>query len=80
MTKSVRDLNECLSRKRADAGRRGGLSTVARHGVQHMQKIGRAGARVFWERYRFSPVGLNQFAVVHRETGEAVAFLDGRPF
>ena len=69
MNDDVRDLQESLSRKRAEAGRRGGLSTVARHGVQHMQKIGRAGARVFWARYRFSPVGLNQFAVVRRDTG-----------
>lgn len=80
MNDDVRDLQESLSRKRAEAGRRGGLSTVVRHGVQHMQKIGRAGARVFWARYRFSPVGLNQFAVVRRDTGQAVAFLDGRPF
>lgn len=80
MTKDVRDLHESLSRKRAAAGRRGGLSTVAKYGAEHMRAIGRAGARVFWERYRFSPVGTFQFAVVRRETNQVVAFLDGRPF
>lgn len=80
MTKDVRDLHESLSRKRAAAGRRGGLSTVAKYGAEHMRAIGRAGARVFWERYRFSPVGTSQFAVVHRESNQVVAFLDGRPF
>lgn len=80
MTKGVRDLHESLSRKRAAAGRRGGLSTVAKYGAEHMRAIGRAGARVFWERYRFSPVGTSQFAVVHRESNQVVAFLDGRPF
>ncbi len=80
MKNDVRKVNESLSRKRAEAGRRGGISTVARHGVEHMQKIGRAGARVFHDRYQLTPVGLAQFAVVHRMTGETVAFLDGRSF
>jgi len=69
-----------LSRKRSEAGRRGGLATLARHGADHFVKIGQKGARVFWERYRFSPVGLNQFAIVRRRDGVVVAFLDGRPF
>jgi hypothetical protein len=45
-----------------------------------MQKIGKKGARVFYERYKLEPAGTSDFAVVHRETGEVVAFLSGRPF
>lgn len=80
MRKIVRGLKESLSRKRAAAGRRGGCVTVARYGVEHMQKIGAKGAKVFHSRYRLTPVGTSQFAVVHRETGEVKSFLDGMPF
>lgn len=69
-----------LSRKRREAGSRGGKATLARHGVDHFVKIGQKGARVFWERYRFSPVGLNQFAIVRRRDSVVVAFLDGALF
>lgn len=80
MTKTVRDLKESLSRKRAAAGRRGGRATVARHGVEHMRSIGAKGAKVFHSRYKLEPVNQNDFAIVHRETGEVKNFLNGKPF
>jgi hypothetical protein len=71
---------QSLKRKRQEAGRRGGLATLARHGVDHFRRIGAEGARAFWKRYRFSPVGTSQFAIVRRDDQKVVAFLDGRPF
>jgi len=69
-----------LSKKRSDAGRRGGKQTLARHGVEHFRVIGAKGAKVFHLRYVLVPVGLSQFAIVNRETGKVTAFLDGKPF
>jgi hypothetical protein len=71
---------QSLKEKRREAGRRGGLATLARHGVDHFRRIGTKGARVFWKRYRFSPVGTSQFAIVRRDNNSIVAYLDGMPF
>ncbi len=60
------------------AGSKGGRVTVQRHGREHMQRIGRKGAATFWKLYRFTPTGLNDFAVIKRDTGEAIAFLSGK--
>lgn len=57
------------------AGRRGGLATLARHGRQHMQAIGRRGAQVFWRRYHLVPCDLADFAIVERETGKVINLL-----
>ena len=56
-----------------DSGRLGGLATVARHGREHMQRIGRRGAAVFWQRYTLRPVDIAAFAIVARATGRPVA-------
>lgn len=77
---TVRKTKESLIRKRREAGRRGGLATHAKHGSEHMRTIGAKGAKVFHSRYRLEPVMLNDFAIVHRETGEVRAFLSGLPF
>jgi hypothetical protein len=69
-----------LTRVRKEAGRRGGLATLARYGVDHFRVIGRKGARVFHSRYRLDPVGLDDFAIVNRETNEVKAFLSGAQF
>jgi hypothetical protein len=69
-----------LSKKRSDAGRRGGFATLKRYGVQHFKVIGAKGARVFHLRYKFEPVGQNDFAIVNRRTNEVKAFLSGMPF
>ena len=67
-----------LSEKRATAGRKGGKRTVKRHGKRFMKKIGKWGAHRMHSTYRLEPVALNDFALVHRETGEIKAYLSGR--
>lgn len=62
------------------AGSKGGRVTVARHGREHMQSIGRKGAATFWQRYTFTPAGLNDFAIRRRDNGETIAFLSGKPW
>ena len=80
MTDSAKGRNKSLSRKRAAAGRSGGLATLAKYGAAHMSAIGARGAKVFHSRYRLTPVGTSQFAIINRETNEVKAFLDGMPF
>jgi general stress protein YciG len=63
------------------AGQRGGLATVAKHGREHMQAIGKRGAAVTWQRYQLSPVGQSGWAMVDRETNEVktlINFIPGR--
>ncbi len=50
------------------AGQRGGLSTLARHGREHMREIGKRGASVTWSRYSLKPVNESQYAMVDRRT------------
>ena len=50
------------------AGQRGGLSTLARYGIAHYQKIGKRGASVTWTRYSLKPVNESQYAMVDRKT------------
>ena len=67
-----------LSQKRAIAGARGGKRTVKRHGKRWMKKIAELGAHTMHSKYRYEPVLLNDFALVERATGKAVALLSGR--
>jgi len=69
-----------MSNKKVSAGRRGGLATLARHGVEHFKKIGARGATVFHSRYKLVPVGQDDFAIVNRSTGEVKNFLSGSIF
>jgi hypothetical protein len=69
-----------LSKKRSEAGKRGGLATLRRCGQEYFKQLGRKGAKVFHLHYKLEPVGINDFAIVHRETGEVKAFLSGMPF
>jgi hypothetical protein len=69
-----------MQQKKAAAGRAGGLRTLEKYGVEHFKKIGAIGAKVFHRRYRLTPVGLDNFAIVNRETNEVKAFLNGVPF
>jgi len=69
-----------LSKQRSDAGRRGGMRTLEKYGADHFRRIGAIGAKVFHRRYRLTPVGLDNFAIVNRETNEVKAFLNGVPF
>ena len=68
-----------LSQKRAIAGAKGGRKTVRRYGKRYMKKLARWGAHRMHSLYRREPVLLNDFAIVERKTGKAVALLSGRP-
>jgi general stress protein YciG len=50
------------------AGRKGGLATLARHGPDHMRRIGQRGAVATWTRYYLAPVNESQYAMVDRKT------------
>ena len=63
--------------KKQQAGKRGGLATLARYGSEHMSAIGKRGAAVFWKRYKLEPTGLSDFAIVNRQTGAIKNFLSG---
>lgn len=47
----------------------GGKAVVKKYGGEYMREIGRRGAQTFHKRYALKPVGLNNFAIVNRETG-----------
>ena len=68
-----------LSEKRAAAGRKGGKRTVKRYGKRYMRRLGKWGAHVMHSTYQLVPVDLNDFALVHRETGQVKAYLSGKP-
>ncbi len=61
------------------AGALGGRATVARHGRQHMQEIGRRGATVTWSRYHLAPLGQSGWAMVNRQTNEVKTFINYIP-
>lgn len=71
-------MSDRLSQVRAIAGSKGGRSTVKRHGRQHMSRIGKRGAQSMHTTYRLEPVFLNDFAIVHRITGEVKNYLSGK--
>lgn len=73
------DPNLSLSEKRAIAGRKGGLRTAKRYGKRYMKRLAKWGAHRMHSTYRLEPVLLNDFALVHRETGRPVALLSGKP-
>lgn len=57
---------------KVEAGRKGGLTTVQRHGRQHMSKIGKRGYQVTASRYDRKPVNQSQWAFVSKATGKIV--------
>ncbi len=61
------------------AGQIGGRATVARHGHDHMQQIGKRGAAVTWTRYHLAPVGQSGWAMVDRQTNEVKTFVNYIP-
>lgn len=78
-TNLKKSLEEIRSDKRR-AGKKGGEVTFSKYGKAHFRKIGMRGALAFHARYKLVPVNLNDFLIVNRETGAAVATLSGRPF
>ena len=61
------------------AGAKGGCTTFSKHGREHMQKIGKRGARATWTRYRLSPIGQSGWAMVERETNQVKTFINYIP-
>jgi general stress protein YciG len=68
-----------ISEVRAEAGRRGGLMTLKRYGRKHFQELGRRGAHVMHSTYDLVAVDLNDFALVHKQTGKVKAYISGKP-
>lgn len=68
-----------VSEQHAAAGSKGGKKTVKRYGKRYMRRLGKWGAHRMHSIYALTPVDLNDFALVHRETGEVKAYLSGKP-
>lgn len=68
-----------LSQKRALAGSMGGRATVQKYGKRYMKKLAKWGAHCMHSQYRRVPCDLNDFAIIHRETGLVRAYLSGKP-
>jgi general stress protein YciG len=64
---------------KSQAGSKGGRATVAKHGKQHMQAIGRKGAAATWNRYHLAPIGQSGWAMVDRETNQVKTFVNFIP-
>jgi len=62
------------------AGQKGGKSTFSKYGPEHMREIGRRGAVAMHAKYKLEPWGLNDFALVERETNVIKTWMFGRPF
>ena len=65
--------------KKQQAGQIGGQTTFSKYGKEHMQAIGREGARVTWQRYHLSPIGQSGWAMVDRQTHEVKTFINYIP-
>jgi general stress protein YciG len=59
-----------MNKAKQNAGRLGGLATVAKHGKEHMRTIGRRGAATTWRRYSIMPVDTSGYALVEKATGK----------
>lgn len=75
MPNAIDTQGKTLSEIRAEAGRRGGLATLEKHGDDHFVHLARRMHRM----YERIPFGQNDFAIVHRKTGKVVAMLSGKP-
>lgn len=62
---------------RQEAGRKGGKTTVDKHGRSHMREIGRKGAQRFWKLYKLVPLGTADFAIVRRSDGKQISTTRG---
>lgn len=68
-----------MNQVKQDAGRKGGLATLKKFGKRYFKKLGKLGAHRMHATYKLEPVDLNDFALVHRETGKVKAYLSGKP-
>lgn len=68
-----------MKHSKRTAGSLGGSTTVARHGREHMSRIGKAGAAATWSRYHLAPIGQSGWAMVERETNQVKTFINYIP-
>jgi len=61
---------------KAQAGRMGGRATFTKHGRGYMSEIGKRGAIRFHELYSLKPIGTSDFAIVKRENGVIIGYLN----
>lgn len=54
---------------KADAGRKGGNTTVKKYGRKHMKALAQKGAAAFHAKYKLEKLSTSDFAIVNRETG-----------
>lgn len=64
----------------SETQRRAALHLVEKRGPDYMREIGRKGARTFYRRYQWSPVGTSGWAIRRRDTGEIVKIIGVLPF
>lgn len=62
---------------KSQAGQLGGLSTLKKHGKEHMRTIGKQGAAVTWNRYWKIPIRQTEYALVRKSDGIIVRILGG---
>lgn len=55
----------------------GGKATVSKHGSKHMSTLGKKGAEKTHTLYALKPIGINDFLMVNRKTGEVKARING---
>ena len=68
-----------VDQKKAAAGHKGGKRTVKKYGKRYMRRLGAWGGHRTRSTYQLVPVDQNDFAMVHRETGQVKAYLSGKP-
>lgn len=52
--------------------RLGGVAIREKYGMEYLRELGRRGALAYWKKYRLVPVGISEWHIVNRETGEVV--------
>lgn len=62
---------------KSQAGKLGGLSTLRKHGAEHMREIGKKGATVTWTRYSKIAIRQTEYALVRKSDGVIVRILGG---
>ena len=67
-----------MTMSKADAGRRGGKTTLKRYGKRYMKRLAKWGAHRMHAKYKLEPYGQSDFALVDRKTNEVKALLSGR--
>lgn len=59
--------------QRRQAAAAGGKALVNKYGPEHMARIGKAGAKTLWTKYKLVPYGTSYYLLVNKETNQPVA-------